>query len=342
MSYMNDPREMTFNNESGVMMEQDNRREEVYQWGAMQVDLCDLPVDEYMRPLRVEVINGGGSPETGATLYTVTFVVDGKTVYTQKLQYGATIPFEVNAEKSGRNFIGWFYGSTQYTNGSTMPSRNLTLTAKYECEVSFTFNVDGVETEISAYTIAHNSKLINIPDTTMVGYELVGWEPSISEVVTEHTNYVATFKKTNEAAILYGIFVTSSTTPSSLIINDEELVNFNSVSVEDCLNGADITFHKDADPILIKMNEDDASDEEFEAYENSHLYPHCILIPSEVDAKYELTAILKASGKENTFTTDGKKVTVNGVNYFLYTYLNADNMHAADIDLTWTYNITLN
>ena len=79
MSYMNDPREMTFNNESGVMMEQDNRREEVYQWGAMQVDLCDLPIDEYMRPLRVEVINGGGSPETGATLYTVTFVVDGKT-----------------------------------------------------------------------------------------------------------------------------------------------------------------------------------------------------------------------------------------------------------------------
>ena len=46
---MNDPREMKFNAESGSIMEQDGRREEVYKWGSMLVDLCDLPVEEYMK-----------------------------------------------------------------------------------------------------------------------------------------------------------------------------------------------------------------------------------------------------------------------------------------------------
>ena len=339
MSYMNDPREMTFNKESGVMMEQDNRREEIYQWGAMQVDLCDLPVDEYMRPLRVEVINGGSSPETGATLYTVTFVVDGKSVYTNKLQYGATIPFEVNAEKSGRNFIGWYYGSTQYQAGSTMPSRNLTLTAKYECEVSFAFNVDGEESVVSAYTVAYNSKLVNIPSTDMDGYKFIGWEPSIEENVIEHTKFIATFEKMGEAEIYYGVFVISSTTADSKIFNKEELKSFKTVSVEKCIDGTELTISMPADPILIKMNEDDASDEEFEAYENSHLYPSCFLIPSDVASEYRLS--VKEAGYEKNFETDGVEIVINGISYLLYAFLNPDSMHAADIDLNWTYNVDL-
>ena len=55
MSYMNDPREMAIRPESGVTLEQDNRVETMYHWGAMVTDLCDLPVSEYMKPITVIV-----------------------------------------------------------------------------------------------------------------------------------------------------------------------------------------------------------------------------------------------------------------------------------------------
>ena len=63
MSYMNDPREMAIRPESGVTLEQDNRVETMYHWGAMITDLCDLPVSEYMKPMTVIVYGSGGDYE---------------------------------------------------------------------------------------------------------------------------------------------------------------------------------------------------------------------------------------------------------------------------------------
>lgn len=68
---MNDPREMAIRPESGVTLEQDNRVETMYHWGAMITDLCDLPVSEYMKPMTVIVYgNGGGEDYPGTTLKT--------------------------------------------------------------------------------------------------------------------------------------------------------------------------------------------------------------------------------------------------------------------------------
>ena len=63
MSYMNDPREMAIRPESGVTLEQDNRVETMYHWGAMITDLCDLPVSEYMKPMTVIVYGSSGDYE---------------------------------------------------------------------------------------------------------------------------------------------------------------------------------------------------------------------------------------------------------------------------------------
>ena len=60
---MNDPREMAIRPESGVTLEQDNRVETMYHWGAMITDLCDLPVSEYMKPMTVIVYGSGGDYE---------------------------------------------------------------------------------------------------------------------------------------------------------------------------------------------------------------------------------------------------------------------------------------
>ena len=70
MSYINDPREMSIRPESGVTLENDNRIETMYHWGAMITDLCDLPVSEYMKPMTVIVLGNGGewpNPDTGST-----------------------------------------------------------------------------------------------------------------------------------------------------------------------------------------------------------------------------------------------------------------------------------
>lgn len=65
MLYENDPRERQINLESGVTWENDNRVEEMYHWGAMVLDLCNLPVEEYMKPM--EVIVSGGGDDSGGT-----------------------------------------------------------------------------------------------------------------------------------------------------------------------------------------------------------------------------------------------------------------------------------
>ncbi len=192
MSYINDPREMVVRPESGITLEQDNRVEEMYHWGAMIVDLCDLPVEEYMKPMTVIGLGGGG--EVPETKYTLKFVIDGVVVYQESLKSGDPIPFTVNAEKDGRTFKGWFAGSTQYSEGSLMPSKSLTLTANYECNISFVFVVDGVEEVISSYAIPYKSKPSVIPSTKKDGYEFLGWEPSVNNYVTEHTTFKGTFK----------------------------------------------------------------------------------------------------------------------------------------------------
>lgn len=199
MSYI-DPREMTKNPENGFMLEGDNRVEEMYNWSGKILDLCDLPVEEYMKPMQVIVLGSGELPETGTTQYTLKFIVDGVTVAQEKIASGEPIPFSVNAEKEGRNFIGWYYGNTKYEEGALMPSKSLTLTAKYECDVKFIFIINGVEEEVSAYTVAYDSKLTNIPSTSKEGYEFKGWEPSIKNAIVEHTTFKGTFE-----AIIYNV-----------------------------------------------------------------------------------------------------------------------------------------
>lgn len=64
--YLNDPREMAIQPEIGVTYEEDNRKEPMYHWGAKVLDLCGLPVSEYMKPMTV-ITNGGGGDDSGQT-----------------------------------------------------------------------------------------------------------------------------------------------------------------------------------------------------------------------------------------------------------------------------------
>lgn len=49
--YLNDPREMSIDSKLGVTYENDNRIESMYHWCGKVLDLCNMPVDEYMKSI---------------------------------------------------------------------------------------------------------------------------------------------------------------------------------------------------------------------------------------------------------------------------------------------------
>lgn len=58
--FLDDPREESIRIESGITLEQDNRIETMYHWGAMVLDLCDMAVSEYMKPSTIIVSGSTG------------------------------------------------------------------------------------------------------------------------------------------------------------------------------------------------------------------------------------------------------------------------------------------
>lgn len=63
MAYMNDPRENCIDLDNQAIWESDNRKEARWKWNSLVTDLCDMPVEEYMKNPIIEAINNssGGS-----------------------------------------------------------------------------------------------------------------------------------------------------------------------------------------------------------------------------------------------------------------------------------------
>ena len=197
MSYLNDPREMAIRPESGVTLEEDNRYEEMWHWGAHVLDLCNLPVEEYMKPMTVNVGEGGGGggSDTGSTTptYFLKFVLDGVTKKSFNLEEGAPIP-EVSGEREGYDFSGW-----ADSNGNTptaMPAANLTLYGTTSIKkFTLKFSVDGEELSDYEQVINWGGKVTNIPSSAKTGYNFSGWEPAIPSTVKNNYTFVGTFTK---------------------------------------------------------------------------------------------------------------------------------------------------
>lgn len=313
MSYINDPRENIQNPETGYVLESENRNEEMYKWSGKILDLCDLPVEEYMKPMTVIALGGGVLPDTGETMYTLKFVIDGVVVGQEKLISGDPIIFNIDAVKEDRNFLGWYYGGTKYEEGALMPSKNLTLTAKYECDVKFIFIVDGIEEEISAYTVDYNTTLNKTPSVNMPGFEFKGWEPSINNPVTSHTVYYATFEST-AASIYYGSFKVAradyDSGNTSQYFNSEDVENpeiFGSILTADCITKG--TF------ILKIPVDNDYSLSKRKLYWRPYVY----LVPKNVANIFTLYDGID-NNITSTLVTDNKTLIYKGHEYIMFVY----------------------
>ena len=198
MSYLNDPREMAIRPESGITLEEDNRYETMYHWGAHVLDLCDLPVEEYMKPMTVNTTGGGGGGEGGDTgstnpTYFLKFVLDGVTKKSYNLEEGAPIP-EVSGEKEGYDFSGWKDASGQ--EHSTMPAENLTLYGTNTIKkFNVSFRIDNEALTDYDQVVEWGKKVTNIPSSSRTGYVFSGWEPAIPATVKQDYTFSGTFTK---------------------------------------------------------------------------------------------------------------------------------------------------
>lgn len=343
MSYINDPRENIQNPELGYMLESDNRVEDMYKWSGKVLDLCNLPIEEYMKPMTVITLGGGILPDTGETLYTLKFVIDGVVVSQEKLASGDPIVFNINTVKEERRFLGWYYNNTKYEEGAVMPSKNLTLTAKYECDVKFIFVVDGVEEEILSYTVAYNTKVNNIPSTDKEGYKFLGWEPSIENAIIKHTIFKGVFEHMEvNSLIYYGAYVTSARTAEEMRFETKDMGEyFKTATFEELLKteGKYAPIFVPADEYLCSDEGQNLSDADWEKYCNQHILAQCWLVPKNILKDY--TFIAEINGDYEVKLYDYKEnVIIDSVDYHLFIFLNPD-LTIGDSSNTWEYKIYL-
>ncbi len=121
--------------------------------------------------------------------YTVAFVVDGETVKSESLEYGATIVLPDAPIKEGYTFAGW----SGYIDGATVPTEDVTYTATWKINsYNVTFIVDG-ET-VKSETIEYGAPIVAPTDLTKEGYELSAWSPEVAETVPANdVTYTATW-----------------------------------------------------------------------------------------------------------------------------------------------------
>ena len=110
--------------------------------------------------------------------YLVTFKVDGEIVYSESLEYGASIVAPDAPEKEGHTFNGWGEVDT------TVPAHDVTYEANYSVNsYQLTYVVDGetVQTE----SVAYGTAITLIDEPVKEGYTFSGWS-EVPETMPAH------------------------------------------------------------------------------------------------------------------------------------------------------------
>ena len=107
--------------------------------------------------------------------YTLTFVVEGGTVAPITQNYGTAVTEPQAPVKEGYTFLGWFEdGEDEAFVFSTMPARNITLTARYEInEYTLTFVAEGGT--VAPITQNYGTAVTAPQAPVKEGYTFLGW-----------------------------------------------------------------------------------------------------------------------------------------------------------------------
>ena len=106
--------------------------------------------------------------------YKVTFIVDGKVVKEETLDFGTTITAPENPTKVGHTFTDW-----NPAVDTTVPSHDVTYTAQFSVnQYTITFDTDG-GSEITPVTQDYNTAVTAPANPTKTGYTFAEWDKEV-------------------------------------------------------------------------------------------------------------------------------------------------------------------
>lgn len=338
--YLNDPREMAIRPESGVTLEEDNRVEKMYHWGAKVLDLCDLPVEEYMKPMTV-ITNGGGSEsgDTPTTKRNISMKVDVVSPEGDVIGADGTVIDHVTGDGTWR--VRWTWdkdysvvlassvkvydeNDQEYVVEALIPNNS-----NHEYDAKITNIGDNTVSRIGSYGIGSNpsdttNTSISIIDTdTKVEYS-INIKPNSEQPTTEYNVYYGAKSKSKELANNELSFV------SLYDANDENgvILEFD-IPISPEYQAESKLFDDGESP----YDGDDAQelwDAWTEQYEAANRYTFRIYIPTKIEDNYTYQLFNDNAGQytEASLVKSGSSKTIDGMEYS--EYVNEDVNYAYD------------
>ena len=341
MGYLNDPRELQIRPESGITLEQDNRFEEMYHWGAAVLDLCNLPVEEYMKPMTVNIGEGGGgdSPTPSVKTYTLKYYINGSVNKTLSLAAGEEIT-QYTPSSEGYTFNGWYTDSrmTAPFTDTVMPARNVTVYGEMvpnEHVLSF-YNENEL---ISSANVAYNSAITypNMPDKTESGtqYTFVWDEDPVSVMPNNDLDIYGHYEVVSTTdTFYYGILLNSVL--SNNINGVESALTEGTISEINPNEFVEMTVPKITDPEFANLKDEwfdkfEDDDEYTENWIRDYGYSVVIITPNDKQIMSVKQGDIDAvDWVGSVYETNYGSININGVSYNVYGYGKPDIYYVSD------------
>lgn len=329
-TYENDPREWQIRPESGITLEEDNRKEQMWHWGAHILDLCDLPVEEYMKPMEVRGVGGGGEgggDDTGSTPTIKNVTTTVKVISPS----GDVIDANGNVVETVDNPGGkWIVSVSRDKNFAGVVNLIVDVTDTNDQTITKNIEVNGVSGEKTTEVelgLSNDTELKSVDCTFDDG-------TSKKEVVDDEGNIVANVtikiptKKTEDDLKMYYWFGIHKKG-----YNENEMIEFTKSQATGA--GYDVTLDMDTSPVLnneydkfnngdYPYDDDDTAqdtlDEFLETFYNASAYSLSIFVPNELNVDLEVSDLLQPIAPTSTTTVIVKDVECT--QYLYYTNSN--------------------
>lgn len=239
--------------------------------------------------------------------YTLSFFIDGNAYTSLTQDYGTAVAEPVPDPVVGYTFSGW-----DPVVPATMPASSMTFNGAMNINSwTATYFIDG--NQYSSVTYEYGAEIV-YPDVPLSGYVL-NWTKEYVTMPDEDITINGTYEEyVPPKTIYYGMIYTSGETTFADV---ESIDNYEYVAGQP----AAVNFVIPADPeygeIEDLYNEDEISDEEWEAWLEAHNYSYIIFVPSHAT----LSSIKNGIGAEilGGFTQRAEMTTIDDTKYRVYT-----------------------